>query len=96
MKHTKRQEELARLAIDNGAKLVIGHHPHVIEDTEYYKNGFIAYSLGNFIFDQYFSAHTMEGMILEVQMTGAEISSVDKKVLKLNKRFQPETVAEME
>ncbi len=50
--HTTRQEELAHRAIDDGAKIVAGHHPHVEEDTEEYNGGFIMYSLGNFIFDQ--------------------------------------------
>jgi len=54
-KHNARQELLAHKAIDDGAKIVIGSHPHVTQDTEVYKNSFIDYSLGNFIFDQYFS-----------------------------------------
>lgn len=46
------QVKTAQAAIDAGASLVIGHHPHVIQDVETYKGGFIAYSLGNFLFDQ--------------------------------------------
>ncbi|WPP50287.1 CapA family protein [Catalinimonas niigatensis] len=41
--------EWARKAIDAGAKAVIGHHPHVIQGIEQYKEGLIAYSLGNFM-----------------------------------------------
>ena len=41
---------LARLAIDNGADLVIGHHPHVLQGVEKYKGKYILYSLGNFCF----------------------------------------------
>lgn len=44
------QVDLAHRAIDAGADLVIGHHPHVLQGAERYKNGIIAYSLGNFIF----------------------------------------------
>ena len=44
------QKELAHLAIDEGADLVIGHHPHVLQGIENYKNKYIAYSLGNFCF----------------------------------------------
>ncbi|MEI6511409.1 MAG: AmmeMemoRadiSam system protein B [Candidatus Uhrbacteria bacterium] len=50
--HTARQTELAHLAIDAGATLVIGSHPHVLEGIEKYKDGLILYSLGNFVFDQ--------------------------------------------
>lgn len=44
------QRNLAHLAVDSGANLVLGHHPHVVQGFELYKNGLIAYSLGNFIF----------------------------------------------
>ncbi|TEB16035.1 Capsule biosynthesis protein CapA [Pelotomaculum sp. FP] len=44
------QVDLAHRAIDAGADLVIGHHPHVLQGMERYKGGVIAYSLGNFIF----------------------------------------------
>lgn len=47
------QKALAHAVIDAGAALVIGHHPHVIEGVERYKDGLIAYSLGNFVFDQH-------------------------------------------
>lgn len=44
------QKKLAHLAIDEGADLVIGHHPHVLQGIEKYKGKYIAYSLGNFCF----------------------------------------------
>jgi hypothetical protein len=44
------QKSIAHFAIDNGADLIIGHHPHVIEGIEQYKGKFICYSLGNFCF----------------------------------------------
>lgn len=44
------QKKLARLAIDNGADIILGHHPHVIQGIEQYKGRIIAYSLGNFAF----------------------------------------------
>ena len=44
----------ARTAIDAGAHLVVCHHPHVLQGFEWYKGRLIAYSLGNFIFDQDF------------------------------------------
>jgi poly-gamma-glutamate synthesis protein (capsule biosynthesis protein) len=49
----ERQRTLAHAAVDSGATLVIGHHPHVLQKTERYKDGFIVYSLGNFLFDNY-------------------------------------------
>ena len=92
IKHNARQEYLAHKAIDAGAKIIIGHHPHVTEDTEVYKNGFIAYSLGNFIFDQGFSEETMQGMLLEIKLNRDGNMSVRKNTVKLNKFFQPDKI----
>lgn len=52
-KPNTRQQALARLAIDSGADLIIGHHPHVLQPFEYYREKLIIYSLGNFIFDMH-------------------------------------------
>lgn len=46
------QVRVAHAAVDAGASLVVGHHPHVIQDIEVYNGVFIAYSLGNYLFDQ--------------------------------------------
>lgn len=90
--HNQRQEYLAHKAVDAGAKLVIGHHPHVVEDTEVYKDGFIAYSLGNFIFDQYFSPETMKGMLLDVKLWRDGNIDVVKNTVNLNRAFYPESI----
>jgi len=47
------QPLLAHAAIDEGAAMIIGHHPHVLQAVEHYKNGIILYSLGNFAFGSY-------------------------------------------
>lgn len=44
------QKELARYAVDRGADLVLGHHPHILQGIEKYKGVYIVYSLGNFCF----------------------------------------------
>ncbi len=48
---TQEQRAIAHAAIDAGALLVLGSHPHVLQGFERYKGGLIAYSLGNFVFD---------------------------------------------
>lgn len=90
--HNNRQETLAHKAIDNGAKIVVGHHPHVIQDTEVYNNGYIAYSLGNFIFDQYFSVNTMQGMLLKLKINSDGTMTAQKNIVKLNKAFQVDSI----
>ncbi|NLW55995.1 MAG: CapA family protein [Firmicutes bacterium] len=66
--HKPYQSTLAKLAIDAGAHLVIGHHPHVIQGVEVYKHGLIAYSLGNFVFASR-SKNVQDGLLLQVQFT---------------------------
>jgi poly-gamma-glutamate synthesis protein (capsule biosynthesis protein) len=45
------QQDAAHWAIDAGADLVVGHHPHVLQETEIYGGRLIVYSLGDFVFD---------------------------------------------
>ncbi len=63
------QIEPARAFIDAGADLIIGHHPHVVQNFEVYNGKLILYSLGNFVFDQYWSGDTQEelavGLVLD-------------------------------
>lgn len=58
------QQTVAHNLIDAGADIIIGHHPHVVQGMEIYKNKSIFYSLGNFIFDQYFSPDTQEELAI--------------------------------
>lgn len=90
--HNVHQTELAHQAIDAGANLVVGHHPHVVQAIETYHNGLIAYSLGNFIFDQAFSKETMQGMALTVTFDAKDksIRKYDKYTSKLSPFFQPQ------
>lgn len=62
-KPTERQVELSHAAIDAGADLIIGNHPHWVQAVEIYKNKFITYAHGNFVFDQMWSQETREGVI---------------------------------
>jgi len=59
------QVYFAHLAIDHGADLVLGHHPHVLQGLEIYKNRLIAYSLGNLAFSS-FSYAAVNSMLLKV------------------------------
>jgi len=90
--HNTRQQTLAHTAIDNGADMIIGGHPHVMEDIETYKNKKIVYSLGNFIFDQSFSEETMRGMAFTATFDGPNLVGTDQKIITLNKNFQPEGI----
>ena len=54
---------LGHLAIDSGADIVIGNHPHWYQGVEVYKNRLITYAHGNYVFDQMWSEETREGVI---------------------------------
>lgn len=60
------QVAAAHQFVDAGADAVIGGHPHVVQNVEEYRGKKIYYSLGNFIFDQYFSDETMRGIMVGV------------------------------
>ena len=68
------QVAYAHIAIDNGADLVLGHHPHVLQGLEIYKNRLIAYSLGNFVFGSY-GNYVQNSAILQVNLTPAGMLS---------------------
>jgi poly-gamma-glutamate synthesis protein (capsule biosynthesis protein) len=69
--------EFARAAIDAGAVLVLGHHPHVAQRVEQYKHGWIFYSLGNFVFQQYTPPETQHALLARVTFAGARIERVE-------------------
>ncbi len=62
------QQTLAHAMVDQGADLILGHHPHVVQELEQYKDALVVYSLGNFIFDQYFSKDTQEALALAAEI----------------------------
>ena len=68
------QVEFAHAAIDAGATLVIGHHPHVTQPMEHYGRGVIFYSLGNLVFDQFQRVETQHGEIAELVFAGRDIT----------------------
>src|SRR3989344_1663921 len=73
---TSFQKELAHLAVDSGADLVIGNHPHWIQPAEIYKSGVILYAHGNLIFDQMWSLETRQGILAGFIFKGKELADV--------------------
>lgn len=85
------QEKIAHAVIDAGADIVVGHHPHVMQKVEIYNGKLIFYSLGNFIFDQYFSPHTMHGMIAHVSIDPeTKALTTTQEVSELSKQYVPQ------
>lgn len=92
------QKKEAHELIDAGVDIIIGAHPHVIEPVELYKDKIIFYSLGNFVFDQYFSLQTMQGLLLNIALE-KDTENVNARInlvpIHINKQSQP-FVAETE
>ncbi len=81
----------AHRAIDAGADMVLSHHPHVIQGIEFYKNGLIAYSLGDFVFDHY-SRKTGEAFILDASLGPNGITGVQVTPVYLDSNGAPDVV----
>ena len=75
------QVTFAHTAIEAGADIVIGSHPHWVQQAEQYKGKYIFYSLGNFIFDQMWSQETREGLALRLTVTKTTANSDTHVVL---------------
>ena len=73
----KETEEFAHAAIDAGATAVFGHHPHVPQRVEQYKDGWIFYSLGNFVFQQNTPANVRHSLIARLAFEGKNLSRVE-------------------
>lgn len=84
-----RQVELAHLAIDSGADVVIGNHPHWIQPVELYKGRFIMYAHGNYIFDQEWSEETKLGVIGKYTFYDKQLVDVEYLPIRIVDYGQP-------
>lgn len=73
---TSSQIEIAHFCIDQGADLIVGHHPHVLQGMEIYRDKPILYSLGNFIFDQRYGPAT-HSVLGKLTIAGKSISRIE-------------------
>ncbi|MEK6742730.1 MAG: CapA family protein [Nitrospirota bacterium] len=89
------QRELGRRSIDWGADLVLGHHPHILQELELYRGRLIAYSLGNFVFGSE-SDKTNSSMILLCTFKGKALVRIEAVPLDVNNyrvAYQPKVLA---
>jgi poly-gamma-glutamate capsule biosynthesis protein CapA/YwtB (metallophosphatase superfamily) len=91
--YTGRQDSYQRLVARTlaraGADVVIGSHPHWVQGMEMIGSTFVAYSLGNFIFDMDWSRATREGLALELIFWGPELMAVHPIPVRIDERFRP-------
>jgi poly-gamma-glutamate synthesis protein (capsule biosynthesis protein) len=84
-----RQKTLGRFFVDQGADLVVGHHPHVLQETEWYQAGLILYSLGNFVFDQHSRPPTRISRLYRILVTDKGIERAEFIPLEIARDWQP-------
>ena len=77
-----RQKALAKAMVDAGADIIIGHHPHVLQSFEIYKNSIIFYSLGNFIFDQGWT-RTKDSALVQYHLQNKGLAKLEIVPLKI-------------
>lgn len=82
------QLALGRQLVDAGADVIIGHHPHVLQPFEYYKNGLIIYSLGNFLFDLW-HPETKPTVVALITIPHGCAPKVDFKPVYIDSEFFP-------
>ena len=81
--------EFAHAAIDAGAAAVLGHHPHVPQRIEHYHDGWIFYSLGNFVFQQYDPPETRTALLARLTFSGARVVRVEAVPVVIEWHSQP-------
>ena len=84
------QINFAHAAIDAGADLVVGHHPHVVQTLEEYGGKYIFYSLGNFVFDQPQKQETKEGLAVKIYFSKDRINKISLLPVVMENLAQPE------
>jgi len=86
------QTRIGHLAIDSGASAVIGHHPHILQGIERYKDGIILYSMGNFTFGSY-SGHATRSAIAQLHFHNGRLQQLQMIPINVNNfevQFQPQ------
>lgn len=93
---TQPQIDFAHAAIDAGADVVLGQHPHVLQQVEEYKGKYIFYSLGNFVFDQQADEATRDSVLLKLVFSATGLERIEYLPIHISDTFQPEITADPE
>ena len=88
------QRTVAHRAIDAGADMIIGTHPHWVQGLEWYKGKLIAYSLGNFVFDQEWSTETKQGFFINFTFRGTQPVAAKLVPYQIEDYVQPRPVSQ--
>ena len=93
------QQQIAHVLVEAGANVIIGHHPHVIQGCEEYKNGIIFYSLGNFNFfvDHPYAktmVETTKGYCVGLKVLESGAIKYEIVPIHINAKWQPNVISD--
>lgn len=80
---------LAHQTIESGADVILGHHPHVLQGIENYKDGIIFYSLGNFVFDMNWDKRFQQSIVVKLTFSKSRKISYEITPIYINNNYQP-------
>jgi len=86
------QRAWARKMVEEGADVIVGHHPHVIQSSEKILGKPVYYSLGNFVFDQMWSEETKKGLVIRLAFREGKLISEEELPTYISSLAQPEFV----
>ncbi len=87
-----KQRDWASFMVEKGADVIVGHHPHWVQEIEYIDDVPVYYSLGNFVFDQMWSEETKKGLVVKLTYEDGEIVNEELLPTYMSFHAQPEFV----
>ena len=90
---SSRQIEASQIAMEAGASLIVGNHPHWVQATERMGDGLVLYALGNFVFDQNWSVETQQGLLVEAGFSRDRLLGVRLRPVMIRDWHRPEFVS---
>jgi gamma-polyglutamate biosynthesis protein CapA len=94
--HSLSQRQFAERLVSLGIDSIIGHHPHVIQDIDLIDGVPVFYSLGNFVFDQYFSPAVQEGLVIDLKVLDQQLQFVLRGVTSEDMQSAPRAMTPVE
>jgi gamma-polyglutamate biosynthesis protein CapA len=86
------QIAIARSAIEAGCDMILGHHPHVLNGYERYRDRYVFYSLGNFVFDQLWMPECTKSMAVRLQLAPGHIEFTGAECVRIGRDYRPTVV----
>lgn len=89
-KSNENQQTIAKNIIESGADVIVGSHPHWVQEIGYINEKPVVYSLGNFVFDQSWSEETKKGLVVRFNYKGKKLEKIDSLPIYMKNLAQPD------